>query len=130
MVRDAVGWMRSLTAAPLAVASASSSADCGTALVRSRDDARVVGSLIAAATRPEGEVLRVQALGETTTELEIDDPAGRAELATSTSRGRLVAPARYEAGERGPATRDRRGRRGDVTSDLGRAGARRGGGSA
>jgi hypothetical protein len=100
MVRDAIGWMRSLTAVPLAVASASASSDGGSALLRSRDDGRIVGSLIAAATRPEGEYLRVQALGETTTELELDDPAGRSELATSTSRGRLVAPTRYEARER------------------------------
>lgn len=100
MVRDAIGWMRSLAGASLAVASASASPDSGSALLRSRDDLRVVGSLIAAATRPEGEFLRVQALGETSTEVELDDPAGRAELATSTSRGRLVAPARYEAGER------------------------------
>ena len=45
-------------------------------------------------------MLRVQALGETSTELEIDAPLGRAELATSTVGGRLVAPARFEAGER------------------------------
>jgi hypothetical protein len=100
MVRDAIGWMRSLAAVPLVVASASASSDGGTALLRARDDARVVGSLIAAATRPEGEFLRVQALGETTSELELDDPAGRSELATTTRRGRLVAPGRYEAGER------------------------------
>lgn len=100
MVRDAIGWMRSLATTPLAVASASAASAGGSALLRSGEDDRVVGSLIAAATHPEGEFLRVQALGETTTELEIDAPAGRAELATSTSRGRLVAPARYEAGER------------------------------
>ena len=52
-------------------------------------------------TRPEGAVLRVQALGETTTEVEIDEPLGRSELATSTeSTGASVAPARFEAGER------------------------------
>ena len=45
-------------------------------------------------------MLRVQALGEATTELEIDAPLGRTELATSTVDGRLVAPARFEAGER------------------------------
>lgn len=98
MVRDAVGWMRALAATALVVASAS--ADGGTAVLRSRSDGRPVGSMLSAVTRPEGSLLRVQALGETTTELEIDDPMGRRELATSTARGRLVAPGRFEAGER------------------------------
>lgn len=100
LVRDAVGWMRALAATPLVVATAAAASDGGSALLRSRLDDRVVGSMLTAATRPEGTFLRVQALGETTTEFELDEPAGRSELSTSTSRGRLVAPARYEAGER------------------------------
>ena len=100
MVRDAVGWVRSFAGGPPAVASASAASDGGSALLRSADDRRVVGSLIASLTTPAGATLRVQALGEATTELEIDEPAGRSELSTSTARGRLVAPARHEAGER------------------------------
>ena len=100
LVRDAVGWMRGLAETPLTVAAAAATSDGGTALLRSRIDDRVVGSMLTTATRREGTFLRVQALGETTTEFELDEPAGRSELSTSTSRGRLVAPARYEAGER------------------------------
>ena len=48
--------------------------------------------MLVTATRPDGAVLRVQALGETTTEVEIDEPVGRSELSTSTERGRWVAP--------------------------------------
>ena len=99
MVRDAVGWTRALAEEPLVVAAASFGPASGTALLRARADGRVVGSMIVATT-VEATVLRVQALGETTTELEIDAPLGRTELATSTVAGRLVAPARFEAGER------------------------------
>ena len=45
-------------------------------------------------------VLRAQALGEVTTEVEIDAPLGRTELATTTAAGRLVAPSRFESGGR------------------------------
>lgn len=100
MIRDAVGWMRALAGAEFDVATSSVGPLGGTALIRARDGARVVGSMILTVTRPEGTLLRVQALGETTTEVELDDPAGRSELATSTIRGRLVAPARFEAAER------------------------------
>ena len=100
MVRDAVGWMRALAEEPLAVAAASFGPTAGTALLRARAGGRAVGSLIVGATIGEAAVLRVQALGETTTELEFDAPLGRVELATSTVGGRLVAPVRLEAGER------------------------------
>ena len=84
----------------LAVAAASFGPTAGTALLRARAGGRAVGSMIVGATIGEAAVLRVQALGETTTELEIDAPLGRVELATSTVGGRLVAPTRFEAGER------------------------------
>jgi hypothetical protein len=100
LVRDGVGWMRALAHDRLDVASASFASGTGTALLRSHVGGRVVGSIVVAATRSEGTVLRVQALGEVTTEVEIDAPLGRSELATSTSAGRLVAPARFETGER------------------------------
>jgi len=100
MVRDAVGWTRALAGERLAVAAASFGPASGTALLRTRAGGRVVGSLIVGTTIGEATVLRVQALGEATTELEIDAPLGRTELATSTVHGRLVAPTRFEAGER------------------------------
>lgn len=100
MLRDAVGWMRVLADEPLVVASTSIGSGTATALLRATVDGRVVGSMVAAETQPEAMVLRVQALGEVTTEVEIDAPLGVAELATSTALGRLVAPARFESGER------------------------------
>ena len=100
MVRDAVGWMRALAGVPLVASAWTRDAQAGTALLRSRADGRVVGSMVHATTRPEGELFRVQALGETTSELEIDDPVGRCELSTSTARGRLVAPTHFEDGHR------------------------------
>jgi len=99
-VRDAVGWTRALADERLAGAAASFGPASGTALLRARAGGRVVGSMIVGTTIGEATVLRVQALGEATTELEIDAPLGRTELATSTVRGRLVAPPRFEAGER------------------------------
>jgi hypothetical protein len=105
MVRDAVGWVRALAGGSVVAAAASRGRDAGTALLRSAADRRVVGSVLVAVTSPGGAVLRVQALGETTTELEIDAALGRTELATSTGDGRLVAPARLESGERASVRR-------------------------
>lgn len=100
MVRDAVGWTRALAGVSLVVASASFVSGGGAALLRARTGGAVVGSMIVTTTQPEGMLVRVQALGEVVTEFELDEPMGRTELATSTSRGRCVAPARVEAAER------------------------------
>ncbi|MGW4931034.1 hypothetical protein ACWEOH_18015 [Agromyces sp. NPDC004153] len=99
IVRDAVGWIRALGGARIEVASAAATARGGTGLLRSHD-ARVVGSIILAASEPRGELLRVRALGETATEVEIDGAMGRWEVATSTAEGRTIAPTRFEEGER------------------------------
>ena len=56
--------------------------------------------MLLALSQPRGELLRVRALGETATDLEIDEAMGRWELATSTTAGRTIAPARFEEGER------------------------------
>lgn len=100
MVRDAAGWMRELSQASLGVAAAAVGRGGGTALLRAETGKSVVGSMSITVTRPEGAILRLTALGETTTDVEFDEPMGRFELATSTSTGRLVAPASLEAGER------------------------------
>ena len=100
MVRDAVGWMRELSDTPLRVAASSVGTSGGTALLRPAAEGPVRGSMTITVTRPEGTLLRVTALGETTTELEFDELLGRSELVTSTSEGRLVAPTRFEARER------------------------------
>ena len=100
VVRDAVGWTRALARTEVAVAAASVSSGAGTVLLRSRGDDRIAGSLVLAVTRSDGALLRMQALGEVTTELEIDEAAGRSEVVTSTTRGRHVAPTRFESAER------------------------------
>ncbi|HEU0181363.1 MAG TPA: hypothetical protein VFR16_04175 [Agromyces mariniharenae] len=100
IVRDAVGWIRALGGGPLGIASAATTSRGGFVLLRSRDDGRVVGSMILAASEPRGELLRVRALGETGTEVEIDEAMGRWEVATSTAAGRTIAPTRFEEGER------------------------------
>lgn len=100
MVRDATGWIRELSQASPAVAAAAVGRNGGTGLLRSDAGGSVVGSMTIAVTRPEGTILRVTALGETTTDVEFDEPMGHFELATSTNAGRLVAPAPLEAGER------------------------------
>lgn len=99
MVRDAAGWMRALAGATFVVA-CPAGRDGGTSLLRAGAEPRAVGSVIATVTRPEGSLLRVTALGEVTSEIEIDEPAGLSELSTSTREGRQVAPSRFEAGER------------------------------
>jgi hypothetical protein len=95
LVRDAIGWMRALTGAPMEVA-----ATGGAALLRASEGGLPVGSLIATATTAGGPVLRIRALGETTTELEFDESFGRHELSTSTARGRMVSPALHESAAR------------------------------
>ncbi|MDR6907774.1 hypothetical protein J2X63_003482 [Agromyces sp. 3263] len=105
MVRDAIGWTRSLAGARLVLGAADRGRDAGTALLRADDDGRVVGSMLVGVTSAEGAVLRLQALGEASTEVEIDVPLGHVELATSTAAGRLVAPAKLESGERASVRR-------------------------
>jgi hypothetical protein len=95
LVRDAVGWLRLLAGGPLELA-----ATGGAALLRPTGGPTPVGTVIATVTTAGGPVLRVRALGETTTELDIDDPLGRRELATSTAAGRTVAPVLHESAPR------------------------------
>ncbi|WP_173921645.1 hypothetical protein [Agromyces sp. Marseille-P2726] len=98
-VRDALGWLRELSDASLRVVTATVSPTGGTALVRA-EGTGLVGSLIITQARLGGAIVRVQALGETGTEVELDAPMGRLTLTTTTSRGRLIEPALFEAGER------------------------------
>lgn len=100
IVRDAVGWIRALGGARLEVASTAATSRGGTALLRSRDDGRAIGSTVFAASEPRGELLRIRALGETATDIDIDEAMGRSEVATSTAAGRTAAPTRFEEGER------------------------------
>lgn len=95
LVRDAVGWLRVLVGRPVDVA-----ATGGAVILRAAGGAHPVGTLLATASTAGGPVLRVRALGETTTELELDDASGRRELITSTAAGRTSAPALHESGPR------------------------------
>ncbi|MGR0219988.1 hypothetical protein [Agromyces sp. ZXT2-6] len=95
LARDAVGWIRLLLGGPLEIAAAG-----GAALLRTPGRAHPVGTLLPTVTTAGGPVLRVRALGETTTELEIDDPLGRRELSTITASGRTIAPTLYESAAR------------------------------
>ena len=95
LVRDAVGWIRVLGGGPPEVVAAG-----GAVLLRQAGTEAPVASLLATPTAAGGPVLRVRALGEVTTELEIDDLLGRRDVSTSTAAGRLVAPALHESGAR------------------------------
>lgn len=95
LVRDAVGWIRVLGGGLPEVVAAG-----GAVLLRPAGMADPVASLLATATAAGGPVLRIRAMGEVTTELEIDDPLGRREVSTSTTGGRMVAPALHESGAR------------------------------
>jgi hypothetical protein len=99
LVRDAVGWVRTLVGGRLGLGSASVTAEGGTALLRA-EGTGLLASLVITGTRVDGAGLRVRALGETITEIELDEAIGRTELTTSTSRGRLVAPSMFESPER------------------------------
>lgn len=95
LVRDAVGWIRVLGGGLPEVVAAG-----GAALLRPAGMADPVGSLLATATTAGGPVLRIRAMGEVTTELEIDDPLGKREVSTSAGGGRMVLPALHESGAR------------------------------
>lgn len=95
LVRDAVGWIRVLSGGPPEVVAAG-----GAVLLRPAGTGAPIASLLATPTAAGGSVLRVRALGEVTTELEIDDPLGRRGVSTSTTGGRMVAPALHESGPR------------------------------
>jgi hypothetical protein len=95
LVRDAVGWIRQLLGGPLEIA-----ATGGAALLRRPGRSHPVGTLLPTMTTAGGPVLRVRALGETTTELEIDDPLGRREISTSTASGRTIAATLHESAAR------------------------------
>ncbi|GGI47472.1 hypothetical protein BCL57_002170 [Agromyces flavus] len=95
LVRDAIGWLRVFGGGPMVVA-----ARGGAALLRRSDGGHPAGSLIATASTAGGPVLRIRALGETTTELEIDAPIGRCGLSTGTARGVAISPALHESASR------------------------------
>ena len=93
VTRDAVGWLRLLAGDDLDLVAADG------ALALLQTSGAIAASLsIVATARPGGGSFRVRALGEVLTELEVD--GNRTRIRTSTSRGSLAAPARFESSAR------------------------------
>ncbi|GAA1061484.1 hypothetical protein [Agromyces bracchium] len=119
VVRDAIGWVRELVGSPVEVAATggSSSPRAVTALLST--DGRVIGTLSAIRTPAADDLLRVRGLGETTTEIALDGMLDRIELTTASVGGRLVAPTRFESGDRAALRRTLDAiAEGSSTSDL------------
>ncbi|MDN3496460.1 hypothetical protein QL996_11010 [Planococcus sp. APC 4015] len=93
VARDAVGWLRVLCGDDLAVVRESG----GLALLEGPSDVPVTLS-VAETTRPGRGWIRVQALGEVVTDMDVEGDDAR--VSTSTSDGCLVSPRRYESSER------------------------------
>ena len=92
-MRDAVGWLRIFAGDALTLVAA----DEGLALLET--SAHMSATLTAVATaRPDGGRVRVQALGEVITDVEVEGRAVR--LATASPGGCLIAPTRFESSER------------------------------
>jgi hypothetical protein len=106
VLRDAVGWARTLAGAPdvpPALRSAAATPHGRMALL----DAGLPGgavpvSVLAAVLQGKrcGGLVRVLALGTVRTEVTIDQPAGMARVQRCAADGDLVAPARFEASAR------------------------------
>jgi len=93
VARDAAGWLRVMAGGALSVVRA----DGAFALLET--DAGVAATLTVVATvRPGSGAIRAQALGEVTTEVEVEGRSARV-IAASVA-GRLTAPSRFESSER------------------------------
>jgi len=101
VIRDGLGWARSLAGSPLTLRAGVAAAQGTMALLDSpvaggsRLPSTMVGTVLEGPAA--GGVLQVLALGEVRTEVAIDHAAGWAKLETSTAEGALTAPERYEA---------------------------------
>ncbi|MBT2249345.1 hypothetical protein JHV56_11595 [Arthrobacter sp. BHU FT2] len=106
VLRDAVGWARTLTGPPEAgpvLRSAAATPHGRMALLDAGPpDGAVPVSLLAAVLQGKqcGGLVKVLALGTVRTEVTIDQQAGLARVQRSTADGDLVAPARFEASAR------------------------------
>jgi hypothetical protein len=93
VARESVGWLRVLAGGALSLTRADG------ALALFETGSGVGGAVsVVATSRPAGGLIRAQALGETTTDIEVE--GRRARLVTSTGAGRVIAPARFESSER------------------------------
>jgi hypothetical protein len=93
VAREAVGWLRVLARGALLLRRA----DGALGLFETGSGVGAAVSAVAT-SRPTGGLIRAQALGETTSDIEVE--GRRARLVTSSVTGRVVAPARFESSER------------------------------
>lgn len=104
VIRDGLGWARSLVRGPLTLQVCSATAEARIALLDSGGSAGgaipvTLGVAAAAGLHADG-LLQVLALGEVRTEVTVDRQAGLTRLETSTEDGTLRAPERYESSAR------------------------------
>lgn len=104
VIRDGLGWARSLVRGPLTLQVCSATAQARIALLDSGGSAGgaipvTLGVAAAAGLHADG-LLQVLALGEVRTEVTVDRQAGLTRLETSTEDGTLRAPERYESSAR------------------------------
>lgn len=104
VIRDGLGWARSLVRGPLTLQVCSATAQARIALLDSGGSAGgampvTLGATAAAGLHADG-LLQVLALGEVRTEVTVDRQAGLTRLETSTEDGTLRAPERYESSAR------------------------------
>lgn len=104
VIRDGLGWARSLVQGPLTLRSGTAAAQGRIALLDSAgpDGGSIPITLAgtAAGGFHTGGLLQLLALGEVRTEVTVDQPAGLTRLETSTEDGTLRAPERYESSAR------------------------------
>lgn len=104
VIRDGVGWVRSLAQGPVALVAGRSTAQGRMALLdaaAAEGGSRPATLLGTVLSGPDGGgLLQVLALGEVRTELVLDEPAGLVRLETSTADGTMRAPQRYESSPR------------------------------
>lgn len=101
LIRDGVGWARSLMGSALEPGAGTSTAGATMALLEGRgvDGTPTPVTLMAtrAGGRRPGGLIRVVAHGEVRTEVTMDQPAGLVRVETSTGDGIFRAPTRYES---------------------------------
>jgi hypothetical protein len=104
VIRDGVGWARSLARGPLKLKAGTATSRGRMALLEfgTRENGPGPATLVgtAAGGLDAGGLLQVLALGEVRTELTVDQPGGLTRLETSTEEGALRAPERYESSSR------------------------------
>jgi hypothetical protein len=93
VARESAGWLRVLAGDGLSF----SRGEGAFGLFETGAGAAAAVSVVAT-SRSAGGVIRAQALGEVTTDIQIE--VRRARLVTSSAAGRLIAPVRFESSER------------------------------